>query len=90
MDLQDISALFRTAIQTALLVSLPILSGATLLGLGISILQAATQVNEQTLTFVPKILLVLVLFAALYPWMMQTLVDFSVALFDEVARVGGG
>ncbi len=90
MDLQDVSALFQSAIQTTLLVSLPILSGATLLGLGISVLQAATQVNEQTLTFVPKILLVLALFAVLYPWMMQTMVDFSLELFEQVARAGGG
>ena len=63
---------------------------AVVVGLIISILQAATQVNEQTLTFVPKIVLVLGLFTLLFPWIMQSIMDFALRIFAEVALRGGG
>ncbi len=90
MDLGEVSALVHSSILTALWVAAPILAGATLLGLSISILQAATQINEQTLTFVPKIVLVLVLFSVLFPWIMGTIVAYSREVFAVAARVGGG
>ena len=89
MTIEVASDLLREAVRTSLTVSAPILLGAVSLGLLISVLQAATQVNEQTLTFVPKIVLVLVLFAVLFPWIMGTMVDFGLRLFDQAARVGG-
>jgi flagellar biosynthetic protein FliQ len=55
----------------------------------VSILQAATQVNEQTLTFVPKIVLSLGVFALLFPWIMTTLVEFARRLLVDVATRGG-
>ena len=88
MGIEQVAVLVQGAIMTTLWVTAPILAGATLLGLAISILQAATQVNEQTLTFVPKIVVVLLLFAALFPWMMQSIVDFSSALYEAVAAAG--
>ena len=77
MSLDQVAQLVQGVVWTALLVSAPILLGATALGLLISIFQAATQINEQTLTFVPKIFVVLVTFALLFPWMMRTILDFS-------------
>ena len=77
MTLDQVSELVYGVLRTALLVSAPILLGATALGLLISIFQAATQINEQTLTFVPKIFVVLLTFAFLFPWMMRTILTFS-------------
>ena len=77
MSLDQVAQLVYGVLQTALLVSAPILLGATALGLLISIFQAATQINEQTLTFVPKIFIVLTTFAVLFPWMMRTILSFS-------------
>ena len=88
MGIEQVASLVQGAIVTTLWVSAPILAGATLLGLAISILQAATQVNEQTLTFVPKIVFVLLLFGILFPWIMQTVVDFSLGVFEVVAAGG--
>ena len=88
MDLESVSSLLQETIRVALLVSSPILAAAMGVGLAISILQAATQVNEQSLTFVPKILTVLLLFAVLFPWIMTELVDFGTQLVAD--RAAGG
>ncbi len=88
MDLDQIADTLRETVRVALLVSSPLLASAMLVGLVISIFQAATQINEQTLTFVPKIVVVLGLLAALFPWMMTVIRDFGLQLMANVA--GGG
>jgi len=90
MTVEHAGMLLQDAVQTMLFVSSPILLGAVVVGLAISILQAATQVNEQTLTFVPKIVLVLGLFTFLFPWIMQNIVELALRLFAEIALIGGG
>jgi flagellar biosynthetic protein FliQ len=89
VDVEQVSALFQETIRTSLWLAAPILATALLTGLAISILQAATQVNEQTLSFVPKIVLTLVVFAVSFSWFMTTLVDFGHRLLTEVASRGG-
>ncbi|MDJ0847857.1 MAG: flagellar biosynthesis protein FliQ [Myxococcota bacterium] len=88
MGLDQIADTLRETVRVALLVSSPLLASAMLVGLLISIFQAATQINEQTLTFVPKIVVVLGLLAALFPWMMTVIRDFAFQLMASVA--GGG
>ncbi len=85
MGVEQVSALLQETIRIALIVSAPFLAAAMVVGLVISILQAATQVNEQTLTFVPKIVLVLGTFSLLFPWIMGTVVDFGVRLLTTAA-----
>ncbi len=85
MGIEQVSGLLQETIRTALVVSSPFLAAAVVVGLVISILQAATQVNEQTLTFVPKIVLVLGTFSLLFPWIMGTVVDFGVRLMSTAA-----
>jgi flagellar biosynthetic protein FliQ len=89
LDVELVSALLQETIKTALWLSAPILATALFSGLAISILQAATQVNEQTLTFVPKIILTLAVFAFMFPWFMTTLTDFGQRLMLDVAVRGG-
>lgn len=88
MTLELASELLQETVRLSLWLSAPILATALLSGLVISIFQAATQVNEQTLSFVPKIVLTLGVFAVLFPWMMATLVDFSHELLSKIAGAG--
>ncbi len=89
MTIDQVADLLRETIRVALLVSAPMLTAAMGLGLFISVLQSATQVNEQTLTFVPKIVVVLGLFGLLFPWIMQVLIAFGTDLLARIAAQGG-
>ncbi len=76
-------------ILTTLKITSPVLLAALVVGLFISILQAATQVSEQTLTFVPKIVMVLGTFALLFPWIMGNIVDFGKRIMTIIAMQVG-
>ncbi|NLY74774.1 MAG: flagellar biosynthesis protein FliQ [Firmicutes bacterium] len=69
-------ALFREALTTVLIVAAPMLGVGLIVGLTISVLQATTQIHEQTLTFIPKILAVLLSMIFFGPWMLHTLISF--------------
>lgn len=75
------------AVLTVLLVSLPILGAALLTGLLISILQATTQIQEMTLVFVPKIVVVLLVVLIFGPWMLNLLVNFAHNLFIAIPQM---
>jgi len=75
----------RKAIQTILMGSAPMLIVALLIGLLVSIFQAATQINEQTLTFVPKIVAVFVTLLIFGAWLIKLLTVFTVGIFDVMA-----
>lgn len=78
----DLSALFQAAAMTALKLAGPILVISLVVGVTVAVFQAATQINEQTLTYVPKLLAItLVLFIA-GGWMMQVLIDFFRYIFE--------
>ncbi|MFO8032372.1 MAG: flagellar biosynthesis protein FliQ [Desulfohalobiaceae bacterium] len=67
----------REAIETALMISLPLLGVGLVVGVAISILQAATQIQEMTLTFVPKILAIFVTLMIAFPWLMEKMISFT-------------
>lgn len=73
--------LARNAIMTALLIAGPLLIVALGTGLLISVVQAVTQIQEQTLSFVPKLFAVGAVFLLALPWMLQVLVQYTVELF---------
>jgi len=75
--------------KTAFYISFPILMGGLLAGLIISIFQATTQINEMTLSFVPKIIVVALIIVLLMPWMTTTMVDFTLRLFDKIPHFVG-
>lgn len=77
-------SLGRQALLTVLLVSAPILLMGLAAGLLVSIFQATTQINEQTLTFVPKIVVVLVAVVLFGPWMFHTMVEFTQNVFAQI------
>ena len=76
----------RDAVFMALLVSLPIMVVAAGVGLLVSIVQAVTQLQEQTLSFVPKIVAMLLVLVLLSPWLIDQMVDYSVELFRMAPR----
>jgi flagellar biosynthesis protein FliQ len=76
--------IFTSAMKTAMLVMSPILLTTMVIGLTVSIFQAATQIHEMTLTFVPKILGVVICLLVLFPWMLNQLMSFTINLFSNL------
>jgi len=74
----------QDAIRVTILVSLPVLMMGLVVGLLISIFQAVTQINEMTLTFVPKILVVMVGLLFLTPWMLEHMMTFTIAVIEQI------
>ena len=89
MSLEQVTSLLQDMMFTTLLVASPVLAAGLGVGLLIAVFQAATQINEQTLTFVPKIVTVFAVFGALFPWMMRTMMQFNQRIMDIIASQGG-
>jgi len=70
--------------KIALYLSMPMLLAGLVAGLIISIFQATTQINEMTLSFVPKILIVIVVAIFTMPWMMNMMTEFTIRIFDMI------
>ncbi len=70
--------------KTALLLALPGLLTGMFLGLAVSIFQATTQINEMTLSFIPKILGVVIVIILTMPWMLNTITDFATNIFNLI------
>ncbi len=70
--------------KIALYLSMPMLMTGLVAGLAISIFQATTQINEMTLSFVPKILLVIVVAIFTMPWMMNMMIEFTIHIFELI------
>lgn len=75
----------KKAIETIFLCAAPMLLSGMIVGLIVSILQAATQVNEQTLTFIPKIVAVFLTLLFFGPWIIKTLVTFTTGIFETMS-----
>ncbi|MCE1241881.1 flagellar biosynthesis protein FliQ [Oryzomicrobium sp.] len=79
----------RQAVEATILLSGPLLLVALVVGLLISIFQAATSLNETTLSFVPKVLAMFATLIIAGPWMLQTAVDFITRLFSAIPQLIG-
>lgn len=84
MSEEFVIALSRDALLTVLLVAGPMLASGLLVGVVVSLFQATTQIQEQTLTFIPKIIAVLVAVALWGPWMLKVLLQFSYNLLVNI------
>ena len=89
MTPQDVIHLAREAILLVLLVSAPILGFGLVVGLGVSILQAVTQVHEMTLVFIPKILAAAIGMILFLPWMLRLIMEFTLRMLMGLAHTGG-
>lgn len=79
----------RQAIEVTLTISAPLLITALVVGLVISVFQAATQLNESTLQFVPKLVAMFVVLLIVGPWMLQYLIDYIQRLFGSIPQIIG-
>jgi flagellar biosynthetic protein FliQ len=84
MSPETVVHLGRKAVETILLAAGPMLIAAMVVGLTISIFQAATQINEQTMTFIPKIVAVFITMLIFGPWMINLLVDFTTGIINSM------
>jgi flagellar biosynthetic protein FliQ len=88
MTQEIILEIFSDGLWLAFRLTAPTLLAAMGIGLVIAILQAATQVQEQTLTFAPKLIGVAVALLLFAPWMMQQIQDFVIEIFARISEVG--
>ena len=84
MDMDTVMYLGRDAMLVTLLISAPMLLSGMIVGLVISIFQSVTQIQEITLSFVPKICIVMASFVLFLPWMLSTMRNFVVPLFSNL------
>jgi flagellar biosynthetic protein FliQ len=84
MTESDVLYLAKEAIGTGLLVGGPILGVSLLVGLIISVFQAMTQIQEQTLTFIPKIFAIALVLILLGPWLLEIMTNYTINLFTEL------
>ncbi|ADP12283.1 MULTISPECIES: flagellar biosynthesis protein FliQ [Erwinia] len=89
MTPESVMVIGHDAMQVALALAAPLLLAALVSGLLISLLQAATQINEQTLSFIPKILAVVTTMIVAGPWMLNLLLDYMRNLFNNLPYMIG-
>jgi flagellar biosynthesis protein FliQ len=89
MTPESIMTLGRQALELTLFISAPVLLTALIIGLLVSIFQAATQINEQTLSFIPKLIGMFVVLIIAGPWMLGMLIDFIQRLFSNIPWMVG-
>lgn len=83
--------LTREAMLIALMIGAPVLIVGMAVGLGIGLLQALTQIQDQTVSFVPKVIAMALALSFTLPWLLQTLANYSIELFTNIPeRIAGG
>jgi flagellar biosynthetic protein FliQ len=88
MNATDVLEVSRQAVIVMLKVGAPVLFMALLVGLVVSLFQALTQIQEMTLSFVPKILVIFVSLLVLMPFMLSTMTAFGQSLMDRIVALG--
>lgn len=81
---QMIITVGQEALKTAAMVGGPILIAALVVGIAVSVFQAVTQINEATLTFIPKVIVIGLILVIAGPWMLDTMNRFTIQLFENI------
>lgn len=89
MTPDTVVAIVRQALEVAMLAAGPLLLASLAMGLLVSIFQAATQINEMTLSFIPKLIIMFVVLVITGPWTLQLLVDYVVRLIGSIPTLVG-
>ena len=89
MNSQTVLTLGEQALQMTMLLSAPLLLTALVVGLVVSVFQAATQINEMTLSFIPKLVAMFAVLIVAGPWMLSMLVDYMQRLFSSIPQMIG-
>ena len=83
----EVYQLTYQALLLILILSAPPILISMVLGLMVAIFQAATQIQEQTLAFVPKVLAIFLVIMILGPWLLNTMVEFTLSIFDKIDKI---
>ena len=86
MTQSDVLDLFMNAMYAAFKLAAPVLIASIVIGLIVAIFQAATQIHEQTLTFVPKVIVIALMLLVLGSWMINIIQEFFTMIFDKIAK----
>ena len=89
MTSQTVLTIGQQALEVTLLVSAPLLVTALVVGLVVSVLQAATQINEMTLSFIPKLIAMVAALVVAGPWMLTTLTDYLQRTLESIPQLIG-
>jgi flagellar biosynthetic protein FliQ len=87
MTEQTVIDIAGKAIMVSMKIAAPALISTLIVGLLVSIVQAATQINEQTLTFIPKIIILSLTLALAGPWILQTMMNFTIEIINTIPAV---
>lgn len=87
MDSGFVVEITNQAVKVTLMLAAPMLLGALIVGIMVSLFQAVTQINEQTLSFIPKILVIVIALVLLSPWMMETITSFTRDLYTNIPQI---
>jgi len=89
MSPEDILTIFQHALQVLLMLILVILIPALLVGLMVSMFQAATQINEMTLSFIPKLIITVITLMFAGPWMLRLIMEYTQQLIQDIPYIVG-
>lgn len=89
MSPEDVLTIFQHALQVLLMLILVILIPALIVGLMVSMFQAATQINEMTLSFIPKLLITVITLMFAGPWMLRLVMEYSQQLIQDIPYIVG-
>ena len=89
MSPEDVLTIFQHALQILLMLILVLLIPALVVGLLVSMFQAATQINEMTLSFIPKLIITVLTLMLAGPWMLRLIMDYSQQLIQDIPYIVG-
>lgn len=90
MSVEYVIELFREMLTTALIIVMPLLGTAMFVGVVVSLIQAVTSIQEQTLSFVPKLFVVTAVMMFTAFWMVEIILTFTVEMFNQMSTMAGG
>lgn len=89
MTPETVSTILQRAMEVMVLLGGPLLLAILVIGLLVSIFQAATQINEATLSFIPKLLMSFLVVVVAGPWMLQVITDYTIRLYQSIPQLIG-
>ena len=89
MTPEAVASILQRAMEVMVLLGGPLLLAILVIGLLVSIFQAATQINEATLSFIPKLLMAFLVVVVAGPWMLQVITDYTIRLYQSIPQMIG-
>ncbi len=89
MTPESVVTILQRAMEVMVLLGGPLLLATLVVGLVVSVFQAATQINESTLSFIPKMLVAFLVFVLAGPWMLQVITDYTIRLYQSIPQMVG-